>query len=33
MFASGATMTASAENPYLVYEIAFFHFYLLGQQR
>jgi hypothetical protein len=33
MFASGATVSASAENPYLIYEIAFFHIFLFGQQR
>jgi hypothetical protein len=33
MFASGAPMAAFAKNPDLIYEIAFFHFILFGQQR
>jgi hypothetical protein len=33
MLAAGTPMATSAENPDLIYEIAFFQFILFGQQR
>jgi hypothetical protein len=33
MLTSGSAMSAPAKNPDLIYEIAFFHFILFGQQR
>jgi hypothetical protein len=33
MLAAGAAMAAFAENPDLIYEVAFFQFILFGQQR
>jgi hypothetical protein len=33
MLTSGTTMSTFAEYPDLIYEVAFFHFFLIGWQR